>query len=75
MGFESRSVLVLGLGGQPDNYSRGKFPPWFGLGFSFGLVLVLGGGNFPRGQLSLTKPLAGQDDCYAARRFLRLSML
>ena len=37
------------VGGQPDNCPGGKIPP---LGFGLGLVLGLGGGNFPRGQLS-----------------------
>ena len=41
--------LSFRVGGQPDNYSRGKFPPWLGLGFSLGLVLVLGGAIFLEG--------------------------
>ena len=45
LGFGSRSGLVLGLGGQPDNPPMRKIAHRLGLGFGLGLVLGLGGGG------------------------------
>ena len=52
LGFGSRLALVLGLGGgQPDNCPKENWPPvrvrvWVRVSFG------VGGGNFPRWQLS-----------------------
>ena len=53
LGFGSRFGSALGWG----RWATKQLPPrkialWLVLGFGLGLVLGVGGGNFPRGQLS-----------------------